>query len=217
MKFATLVSLVLIAATSLSFAQKNTEVQEQIDKIEEVCLATPQPEPLPQVEEIEEPEAPIVLRTDYQPTYSATDVMILANMLFGEISAVTYDKSYTEQEQDRIMQEWATIPMNHILLGSERGYADDLLSLMNLKTSAGYFIWHPTYATEAYADNARNENEELYKRCERNALAVLTHTADAEVPENVIYADCAIHGEIFRAYAIDTGWFRSTVYLCYGG
>lgn len=145
--------------------------------------------------------------------YTPEDLMCIANMLYGEITAITYDSRYTEDEQNLVLQEWACIPLNHIAMG----IADTLPDLMRTKTSAGYYVWHPRYATEDYMNRAVAENPDLYERCRINALIAMSDQMQCPVPGNVIYADAARHGrEVYKQYDIDTGWFRATAYLCYG-
>lgn len=163
---------------------------------------TPEPTPIPTPEPTPDPLA----------GYTEEDLMCIANMVYGEISAVCYDKSYTWDEQNQVMQEWASIPLNHI----KRGIALTIPGLMKTKTSSGYYIWHPCYATEAYADAAMTKDPAIYERCRTNALLAMAGQMQEPVPDGVIYADLAKHGDTYKKYSIDTGWYRSTVYLCYG-
>lgn len=144
--------------------------------------------------------------------YSDEDVMILANMLYGEVGDFMYDKYMRPDEIDRLMQEWARIPMNHLSMG----LAENLYDLMNLKLSSGYFLWHPQYSSVWFAEKAMAENPEKYDRCKENAFRALCFPDEIWVPESVIYADLAPHGSgIYKEYRLDTGYFVSTVYLSF--
>lgn len=140
--------------------------------------------------------------------YSGEDIMCLANMVYHEVSGVCLDGTYSWAEQQTILEQWASVALNHM----DRGYADSLPALMRMRTAAGYYVWHPQYATVAYQDDARAEDPERYERCRIAAIAAMNGTG-ASLPPDVIYADCAIHGRVYRQYTIDTGWYRSTVYL----
>ncbi len=91
--------------------------------------------------------------------YTAEDIMCLANMIYGEISAVSYDDSYTVGEQNLVMQEWARVAINHL----NAGLADSASELMCVEYE--YYLWNPIYSTEEYQNNAVEENAELYERC----------------------------------------------------
>lgn len=144
----------------------------------------------------------------HEDDYSGEDIMCLANMVYHEVSGVCLDGAYSWAEQQTILEQWAGVALNHL----DRGYADILPALMRMRTAAGYYVWHPQYATVAYQDDARAEDPERYERCRIAAIAAMNGTG-ASLPADVIYADCAIHGRVYRQYTIDTGWYRSTVYL----
>lgn len=139
--------------------------------------------------------------------YTAEDVMCLANMIYGEISAVSYDDSYTVDDQNLVMQEWARVAINHF----DAGIADSAAELMRVEY--GFYLWNPIYATEEYQNKAIAENAELYERCRVNAMIAANDHMVESVPSDVIYADTECHGTLYRVYTIDTGYYRSTVYL----
>ena len=144
--------------------------------------------------------------------YSEEEIMAVTNMVFGEIGGIIYDKNLTEDQKDLVLQEWARIPLNHVNMG----LADNLQSLMNVMTGGGYYIWHPQYGTEWYRDQSIKQDAARYERCRANVEKALNGKMSEQVPENVIYADVQIHGSgVYKQYNLDTGWFRSTVYLCF--
>lgn len=158
-------------------------------------------------EEIVRPDEPAAVGG-----YSERDIMSVTNMVFGEISAFIYDKNLSEEEKDFILQEWACVPLNHLKMG----LASSLWSLMSEMTAGGYYIWHPQYGTEWYRNQAIAEDSARYERCRENVLKVLGGQVGQPIPENVIYADLAIHGSgVYKQYNLNTGWYQATVYLCF--
>lgn len=152
----------------------------------------------------------IFVRADGPRDYKGEDIMCLANMVYHEVSGVCLDNSYSWAEQQTILEQWAGVALNHLAWG----YADNLPELMRMRTAAGYYVWHPQFATVAYQDEARAADPERYERCRIAAIAAMNGTG-ASLPMDVIYADGAPHGSVYRQYTIDTGWYRSTVYLSY--
>lgn len=151
--------------------------------------------------------------TAARPTeqYSESDVMSVTNMVYGEISVILYDKNLSEDKKDLALQEWARVAVNHLGLG----IADNLTDLMSAM-SGRYYIWHPQYGTTWYRDQAVQTDADRYERCRQNVEKALEDRMDGEFPTNVIYADLAPHGSgAYKMYSIDTGYFRSTVYLSY--
>lgn len=151
--------------------------------------------------------------------YTIEDITCITNMVYGEISVIAYDSSYTEGEQNLVMQQWARVPVNHVSMG----LADSIPELMRATTAGGYYIWNPAYAKDydgfkLFMEYSRGSfEEELYERCRVNTLIALAECMDTPLPEDVIYADLQPHGPVYAVYPIDTGYFRSTVYLSCDG
>lgn len=213
MELKTAITCSLLIAASMAICgvmptQRNdTAVCAETETAEPLPTVTPAPvpSPVPQTKTKSEPQTPSF-------TYTDEDVMCLANMVFGEISAVAYDDSYTFDEQNLIMQQWARVAVNHIGYGIE----DSIPTLMRSVTASGYYVWHPIYGTVSYMEQAVGKNAELYERCRVNVLIALTDCMTEEVPCNVIYASLARQGSgTYKEYSIDTGYYASTVYLCY--
>lgn len=168
------------------------------------ALSKPKPKPCTN-EPIE--EEPII-----EFNYTDDEVMCITNMVYGEISVITYDNSYTKEEQDLAMQEWARIPINHVAMGTMGDNVHDVICAKSGK----YYIWHPKYATEWYMNQCIAENADLYERCRTNVIIALSDCMTNPVPETVIYADLRIHGGgAYKTYYINTGYYSSTVYLSY--
>lgn len=153
--------------------------------------------------------AGITARAEFRD-YTSEDIMCIANMVYGEISAVCYDDAYSVDEQNEIMQRWAMVALNHI----EHGIADSIPELMRSETGGGYYVWHPMYGTAEYMEKAVAENADIYERCRIATIAAMNGTA-TDMPDDVIFADLRPLGEVYARYSIDTGYYSSTVYLCY--
>lgn len=161
------------------------------------------------------PKKPIVTETPKkEPLYQYTEeeLMAVSNMIFGEVSAFIYDKNMTEDQKNLVLQEWCCVAVNHIKMG----FANDLVSLMSTGTGTGYYIWLPAYGTEWYRDYAIRTDADRYERCRENAIIAMSGEMDQTVPDGVIFADLHAQGSgIYKVYNLDTGYFKSTVYLSY--
>lgn len=170
----------------------------------------PAPTPAPLLEPTPTPE----------PSYTEEELLYLTNMIYSEIGAICYDKSYTTKQQDLALQQWGRVPLNQIA----RGTAGNLYDLFNMRTYPGspYYIWNPLFTRdyEAYkARMTRNRggfDDGIYERCKAAAIVALEDKLETPLPGNVIYADLSRHGGgVYQTYPINTGYYRSVVHLCY--
>lgn len=144
-------------------------------------------------------------------TYPEDCIMAISNMVYGEIGGVIYDVNMSEYEKDLTLQRWAKVALNHIAAG----FAPDAVSLMS-KMSGRYYIWAPQYGSTSYRDYAMRADPSRYNRCVENVKRAIDGEMYEEMPDNVIYAAGFTQGSgVYKTYNINTGWFRSTVYLCY--
>lgn len=147
-----------------------------------------------------------------KPNYTEEELVAVTNMLYGEVGAFIFDKNMKDSDVNLLMQEWATVAMNHVKMG----IAPDLVSLMSGTTGTGYYIWHPQYGTSSYMEEAIRVDPGCYERCRENAIIALSGQMEEPVPDDVIFADLHPQGSgVYKTYNLDTGYFRSTVYLSF--
>lgn len=135
--------------------------------------------------------------------YTYDNIMCFTNTVFGESGLTGIDS---------LMQETTMILQHHL----DRGLAGSIDDLLRLRLPSGYYVWYPKYATQEYADEQMKLHPDEYARARENVLIALSGRMDHEVPANVIYADTQPHGSsIWKTYQVNTGWYASTVYLCF--
>ena len=135
--------------------------------------------------------------------YTYEDIMCFTNVVFGESGLTGIDS---------LMQETALIAKNHL----DMGLKNTIKELLCMTLPSGYYVWYPPYSTIEYANQQMALHPQEYQRAHENVIIALSGAMEYEVPSNVIYADTQPHGSaIWKTYSVNTGYYLSTVYLCF--
>lgn len=138
----------------------------------------------------------------YTETKTLSDEEIIVNVVCGEAGLTGIDS---------LMQEEARIVLNTAAINGMTVY-----EIVAHRLPSGYYVWHPQYTTPEFTENFKTHYPEAYERVVQNVQIALNGEMEEPVPDDVIYADLVKHGSgVWKQYEVDTGWYQSTVYLCY--
>lgn len=122
------------------------------------------------------------------PTYSDEDLRILATVIWYEAPYCT----------DRHQQLVAQVVLNRV---NDARFPDTVRAVVD--QPGQYTDWYSTAAPD------------IPERCYDNARAALE--GRVECPANVIFQAEGVQGTgVYEEIHVDTGWYSSTTYFCYG-
>ena len=101
---------------------------------------------------------------------------------------------------------WHQLTVGQIIINRTRlpGFPDTVRDVVSQRLPSGYYAYNPAYCSDFEGI------EDYYYELARMVL----DGEVTDVPDDLIYHDNAIHGEVWKTSYVNTGYWHSTTYFC---